>query len=142
VGLSADLLLVRAGRKEAELARASKSIVACDMAQLMEERRALLHAGARELTERMLGSWAWRELTAADCERHERQHLLIIFRELPKVVSQAVERTGVLFQAFAGYSLRGGGSAEEQRAFVEVTNEGFAGRYRHGPEGLSLRWPA
>ncbi len=58
--------LRRAGRQKTELSRSGQSIVACDVAELAEERRALVDGGTSELAECVLSSRARHELATAD----------------------------------------------------------------------------
>jgi hypothetical protein len=56
----------RPGWQKTELSRSGERIVAGDMAELAEERRARVDRGARDMAEGVLGRWARRELSAAD----------------------------------------------------------------------------
>ena len=60
------IALSAAGVAETELSRSGERIVASDVAEPAEERRALVDGGTRELAECVLGSWARQELSAAD----------------------------------------------------------------------------
>jgi membrane protein DedA with SNARE-associated domain len=128
----------RAGWQKTELSCSGERIVASDVAEPAEERRAFVDRGTRELAQGMLGSWARQELTAADRQGPELQQPLVLFGQSAYIVGQDLDRASVLIQTFsspdAWYAERGG--VEE-----EVTNDGVAGGYRHWPGRPVVPWP-
>jgi hypothetical protein len=121
----------RARRQETEFARSRQSIIAGDVAELCEESVALFGGCTREPAECVLGGWTRRQFAAADRKRPNQQKSLVIVCQLAHIISQQLERARVLVQTFSG-GLRAAGQAVQGRMCQEVTNEGCAGRYRHG----------
>jgi hypothetical protein len=129
----------RPGWQKTELSRSGERIVASDVAEPAEERRAFVDGGTRELAECVLGSWARQELSAADRQGPELQQPLVVFGQSAYVVGQELDRASVLIQTF---SSSGAWSAEHGGVEEEVTNDGVAGWDRHGQFGLSCRGPS
>jgi hypothetical protein len=128
----------RPGRQKTELSRSGERIVAGDVAELAEERGALVDGGTRELAERVFGSWARQELSAADGQGSEPQQPFVVFGQFAYVVGQALERASVLIQTFGGGSHTG--AAEHGRVEEEVMNDGVASWDCHGPLRPFVPW--
>jgi len=120
----------RPGWQKTELSRSGERIVAGDVAEPAEERRALVDGGTRELAECVLGSWARQELSAADGQGPELQQPLVVFGQSAHVVGQELDRADVFVQTFSGGSHAR--VAEHGRVGEQVTNDRVAGWDRHG----------